>query len=416
MPLVCLTRNHTNAPLELRERLHFPEREIRSVLRELQEHAGLSECCLVCTCNRTELYFASYTGARVEEAMTALGRLADDPSISNETIDTLSEEEAIRHLFRVSGGLESAVLGENQILGQVKTAYELTCEARTSGYFINAVFHRALRVGKRIRTETELGRGCTSVAAAAVEHAHQAEGGLTGKRVLVVGTGEIAALVLRALQALSPGEICVAGRRPKRAEKLAAAHGAQGIDFDGLADALSSHDVVFSATASPGYIITPDIMGGLAPGRNLHLYDLALPRDVEPAISELDGVDVTNIDALDPQLSETMAARARAIPAAEAIVENAVVDYARWLKELAAVPSIRRLLETGTATWEREVAKLGGKLSPSEAERIKAVSRRILQNLMSGIIGELKETARQAADTHAAKDYWRLLEERPEDG
>jgi len=406
MGLVCLTRNFIHAPLAERERLHLPEKEIVSALQTLRSEVGLGECVLLCTCNRTELYFDGPADRRTGPALAALGRLAGAPEVRPESMPLLQGEEAIRHLFRLAAGLESLVVGENQILGQLKTAYRLACEAQTGGFFVNEWFHRAFRTGKRVRTETALCSGGTSVGTVAVEHA-AAACDLSSRRALIVGAGEISELVLRALATRGPRALTLCNRTIGRgpASLLAKRHSARLTPLEELPAELLRHDLVFSATASPDFVLRADAVRAAAAHRRpddpLRLYDLALPRDIEPEAAAFAGVLLVVLDDLAPFVRETLDSRTREIPRAEAIVEAAVGDYAAWRHELAAVPSIRRLLNIAEAARREEASRLAGHLPPAALAESERSQRRLVQNLMRNIIEELKRTARESA--HATR-------------
>jgi len=411
MPTACLTISHTHAPTEVRERFHFPEHEIDSVLRRLMAEAPIEEAVLLCTCNRTELYFTALREepreALAERAAGLLSTFADAPPPPPDTFRVLQGEEAVEHLFRVCAGLESQVLGENEILGQMKTAYRLACTAGANGFFTNALFHRAFRVGKRVRTETDLSRGATTIAAMAVEHAAATLGDWSDVRVLVVGAGDIAGRVAAALQARGPAALHVSSRRRERACALAERHAAGTIPLEDLPGALGNHDLVFSATASPDHVITRCALHS-DPAGPLLLYDLALPRDIDPQLGEVPNVTLHTADDLSPQLAKNMAVRESEIPKAEAMVEAAVQGYARWLQELAAVPSIRRLYEISQHVRQTQVERFAKRNPSMDQDTCARLARKVVQHLMHDIVNELKRTARRAARTHETQDYWRL--------
>jgi glutamyl-tRNA reductase len=415
MPLTCLTRNHTNTPLELRETLHFPENQICGVLKRLYAEDGVDECALLCTCNRTELYLVTSPDADLEGLTGLLGRLGNEPTLSSSSVGILHSDAAVRHLFRVAAGLESLVLGENEILGQVKSAYRLACQAQTNGYFINETFHRAFRVGKRVRNETSLCQGSTSVGTVAVAQAEEELGGFDGRRVLIVGAGEVAHMVARGLRTRFQGPLTICSRSSRRAEPLAREFSADAAAIEDLPELLPLHDVVFSATASPNYVLTPTTFAAVDADEPLVIYDLALPRDVDPAAGALAGVTVHNLDAIQPRVTRTLAEREREVPRAEAVVEEALSDYQDWRKELAAVPSIRRLLEIAEQVRAAETNRLRDLMNPSDVPVLERGTHRMLQNLMKAIVDELKRTARDAVDSHTTGDFARLLSGRTGD-
>lgn len=412
MPITCLTINHTHAPLEVRESLHVPEPSVCGTLRALREEGLLAEGVLLCTCNRTELYFRPSNPEDPDlpkRVLEELVRLTGAPMPPQDCALTLRGEAAARHLFRVAAGLESRVFGESEILGQVKTAYRLACEAGINGFFTNALFHRAFRAGKRVRTQTTLGAGRRSAGSLAVEDAARCLNGLAGHRVLVIGSGEIAGQVLDALEEYDFAALTVMGRNRARACALAEQHRAEARPLDQLPEAVEAADAVFSATASPDYWITPETLSARPADPPLRIYDLALPRDVDPAVGDLPGVTLIDLDRLVPAATRTGdAALETDIRAAEALVESAVDGYARWLCELHAVPSIQRLLRISEDAQRTEVDRAAANVPPEEAKRLDKLARRLSQRLMNDVINELKRTARDAAKSRNSQDCWRL--------
>lgn len=401
MPLRCLTWSRRNTPLALRESLHIEEAAICGVLRALRAEIPLEECALLCTCHRTELYFVPPSSEAPPDetlaprAAALLGQLAGAATAA-ENATLLRGDAAVRHLFRVAAGLESVALGESQILGQVKTAYRLACEAGCNGFYTNACFHRAFRAGKRVRAQTRLGTTGISAADVAVAHADHALGGLAGKRVLVAGGGEIADLLLRALAGRHPARVSVARRSPGRACAVPGTAMIHEVPLDAIGRAAGEHDVLFSATASPGHILTPAMLDSLPAGHALVVYDLALPRDVDPAVAALPGITLHHLDALADGAPNHLAEED--IRAAEAMVDRAVEDYRTWRKELAAVPSIRRLIAVSESVRRAELEKIAATLSDPERERMERVTRRMAQRILKAIADELKRIARDAPE------------------
>ncbi|MHC4883468.1 MAG: glutamyl-tRNA reductase [Planctomycetota bacterium] len=394
---VCLSRNHTNTPLELREALRFPEEEITGILQELGHSCQITDAVLLCTCNRTELYFSGSVQEHLEPALTALGHLRGiEPWKKEETL-ILEGVEAFHHLLRVAAGLESLVLGENQILGQLKAAFALACEAQANGFLINEIFHRAFRLGKQVRSQTRLCAGNTSVGRMAVEQA-EALHGIHGKDVLVIGAGEIGELVLSALLEYQAGTITVANRRRRRIVDTIEQAGGTWIPLEQLDQGLAVADLVFSCTASADYIVRPEHIPEDRSERPLHLFDLALPRDIDPRLGERTDIHLTNIDDLQPHIEAVHELRRNEIPKVEALVTRATEQFETWVHELSAIPSIRRLSRLMEETRTSSIRPLGKKLEEADFQRVETESRRLTRRLLNVIIGELKRTARNAGD------------------
>lgn len=396
MAFYCLGVSHREAALDKRETLRLPDVRLVSLLRMLRELAGLDEALILSTCHRFELYAATTADSVLENGWRELAAFVGDETPARESWRLRKNGEAVRHLFRVASGLDSVVPGDAQILGQVKDAYRLACQAGTSGFYTSACFHRAFRVGKRSRSETGLGNGCTSTGSAAVEKA-EVECGLADKRVLVVGAGDIGRLVLRAVRTKNPAAVTLANRSTSGGHifHLSCEYGAKVIGLEGLSAAVRQHDVIFSATSAPHVLITADMVSSSSP---LWLFDLAVPRDIDPQVGNMPGVRLWTVDDLAPCRASTLALRRGEIPRAEEIVKEALAEYEVWNRELAAVPSIRRILELADRALEDEGRRIAETLSGDVLTDVLRGQRRMVRDLMRTIIEELKATARDSAD------------------
>jgi len=290
--LLVIGISHKTAPVELRERVALPEGRAASTLRELVSTEHIHEAVALSTCNRTELYLA--VGDDVEAETTALGILARQSDIRPTELVThlysLRNQDAARHLFRVTAGLDAMVVGETEIQGQVKRAYELALVERTTSAIMNRLFREALAAGKRIRTDTSIGAGHVSVSSVAVQLAREALGDLSGRRVVIVGAGETGELTAKALVEAGVRSVFVANRHYDRAIGLAQRFGGKAVRFDELPNELEHADIVVSSTASPHHIVEREGLGTVMAareGRPLLLIDIAVPRDIDPACADL---------------------------------------------------------------------------------------------------------------------------------
>ncbi len=394
--------NHKTAPVETRERLAVLETHLAATLQALMGTGSLKECCVLSTCNRTEFYGLGDTAGHAVEGIAHV--LALRSAMPREHLQPLLyhrfNEDAARHLFSVAAGLDSMIVGEGQILGQVRGAHRAASAERVAGSVLGKLFERGIHVGKRVRSETRIAQGAASVSAAAVELARRIHGDLETRHALVVGTGKMGLQTVKLLAAAGVSHISILSRTIERARAAAGSLGAaaEAASMERLADHLVEADIVVSCTASPVAVITRAAVGGILRRRKyrpLFVVDIAVPRDVEPAVNDLDGVYLYNIDDLSSVVSTTMSDRQREIEGARAIVEDEVEQFARWFAALGAVPAIRRLREAFEQTRERTVASLLTRegVSDGERERLEALSRGLINRLLHGPMVRIKEMA-----------------------
>jgi glutamyl-tRNA reductase len=387
--LLLLGTSHKTAPLALRERVALPEGRAERFLRELAEHPEIREAVVLSTCNRTELYVV--VSDPVEAETTVLGMLARQAGLRpTELIDGIYSQrncDAARHLYRVTSGLESMIVGEAEVQGQVKRAYEAALSARTTGPMSNKLFRAALATGKRVRTDTAIGAGGASIASVAVEAARTALGELASRHVLIIGAGETAELTARALSEQGVSTMFVANRRRDRAIALAQRFGGSTIAFDALPRELERADIVVASTASPHSIVGAEELSVVtaARGRPLLLLDLAVPRDIDPDCASLPGVTLVDIDGLQAQVARTHSERRIEARRAEGIVEEEIQSFAGWLGTLEVLPTIAALREQA----DRLVAELLAEneqrwesLGERDRERVEAMLRAAVKRLL----------------------------------
>ena len=382
--------SHKTAQVEVRERLALSQWQVETFLNDLVAEESIDEVAAISTCNRTELYIVTRDAVAAESAaLTSLARRAEiRPTELTPIIYALRNCDGARHLFRVSSGLESMVLGEAEVLGQVRTALDSATEAGTTGPLLNRLFHSALRTGKRVRSETAIGQRSMSVSTVAASLARDLIGDLDGRKVVVLGAGETAELAAKALAALGAETVFLANRRRDRALALAQRFDGEAIVLDDLPDQLRKADVVIGATSSPHPIVTAaelEQVNSERNGRPLLLIDLAVPRDIEAACADLAGVTLRDIDDLQAVVANNRSIRAAEAGLAEDIVEDEISDFAGWLGTLDAVPTIRDLHAHGQAVAESVVAENAGRwesLTDADRERIDLLARTIAQRLL----------------------------------
>jgi glutamyl-tRNA reductase len=388
--LLALGISHKTAPVELRERVALPDGRAEEFLRELVAEDAVHEAVAISTCNRTEVYLV--TGDPVDAETAALGMLARQagirPTELAEAIYSARNCDAARHLFRVACGLESMIVGENEVQGQVKRAYEAALNAGVTGPLSNRVFSAALATGKRARTETGISESRVSVPSVAVDLARDSIGHLAGRSVVVLGTGEMSELTAQALAAQGAEPMFVANRRRERARELAERFRGRVAGFDDLPRELERTDIVVAATSSPHAIVGHDELALVMrsrPERPLLLIDIAVPRDVDPLCAQLDGVQLFDIDDLQTVVERNRGVRAAEARRAEAVIEEEIQSFAEWLGSLEVLPTIAALrahadaivdgvLEENERRWES--------LSDRDRERIEAIARTVANRLL----------------------------------
>ena len=399
MKLALVGLSHHSAPVEIRERVALDSDAASALAAKLAEPAAEAVC--LSTCNRTEVYVASDSDVAAATLAEIAGRDLED------SLYRLRGEAAALHLFRVAAGLDSLVPGEGEILGQVRAAYE----AGTTGPLLDRVFRQALHVGKRVRTETAIGESPASVSSAAAALAQQVFGELEGRHVLLIGAGKIGELAAQALSSRGADIALVANRTLDRAQEVAHRFGGKPLGLDRIAEELVRADVVVASTSAPGFVVTREHVESALPARRgwpLFLIDIAVPRDLDPAINELDGCYLYDIDDLEAVVAETLAGRRREAARAEALVAEEVASFRAWQSSLDVVPAIQSLRAHAEEIRAAELAKLEGRLSEDERQTVDSVTAQLVNKLLHLPTVRLKQAA-AAADGGATVDVVRYL-------
>jgi glutamyl-tRNA reductase len=392
MRLALVGTSHKLASIEVRERVALDGASASALAAELA--AAGREAVVLSTCNRTELYLVGEDGSEAQRAATAaLARIAEGDLDSH--LYRLTDEAAALHLFRVAAGLDSMVPGEGEILGQVRAAYE----AGSTGPVLDRLFRSAIHAGRKARVETAIGESPSSVSAAAAALAQQVFGELEGRRVLIVGAGEVGEQTARNLLSRDATIAFVANRKLERAEALARALGAEAQPLEDVADRLGEVDVVVSSTSAAGFVLTRAQVEEGVRGRKgapLFVIDLAVPRDVDPAVGQVDGCFLYDIDDLEAVVAETLAGRRREAERAETIVAAEAARFREWQASLDVVPAIASLREHAEAIRTAELAKAEGRLgglSESERRTVESLTSQIVNKLLHAPIVRAKEAA-----------------------
>lgn len=411
MILVLLGLNHKTAPVEVREKLACLFAEPAVVYQRLRQLAGVQEAIYFSTCNRVEVLVATPEPEAVVPALTELlVALPEGPADQlRRAIYQYREEEAIRHLFRVACGLDSLVMGEPQILGQVKAAYRTATEHQATGPLLNRLLHKTFSVAKRVRTETGIGGLAVSVSYAAVELARKIFGSLTGKRGLLIGAGEMAELALEHLKRHGVAEIVIANRTLAHGQILAERFQGRAVPLSELPECLLQADIIISSTGAPDFLLTRDQVKAAMRRRKqrpLFLIDIAVPRDLDPAINDLDNVYLYNIDDLQQVVAGNLRYRQSEAVKAEEIVAAETRKFLQWREQLAVYPTIIALKDKARQICAREVRKTLSHfdhLTPAQRQAIEILAASVADKLLHDPLMYLKRN-------HHPKDRSRDLD------
>jgi len=398
MHIVIVGLSHKTAPVEIRERVAFAPTAMEKPLCQLAALPMVSESLIVSTCNRVELYVVSKDP---DAAKTALRRfLADYHGLPFDDLDShlydYSGEEAIHHLFRVASSLDSMVIGEPQILGQIKTAYGYAVEYRTAGLILNRFLHKAFSVAKRIRTETGIASNAVSVSFAAVELARKIFNQLDNKAVMIIGAGEMCELAARHFVSNGVNKVLVTNRTLERAEKLAAELDGRAVTFDSFPEHLVEVDIVLTSTGAPNFILGHRQMEEIIRRRKqkpMFLIDIAVPRDIDPRVNDLGNVYLYDVDDLQEVVQSNLKERQKEAHKAEGIVEQEIGQFHRWLENLDVKPTIIALRSKLDEIRNQEVSKTFNNLkdlTDKQRKSIEAMSNALINKVMHKPIAILK--------------------------
>ncbi len=400
MHLTLVGLSHKTAPVEIREKLTFPEHVQSDALARLLDSEAVAEAVIVSTCNRTEIYAVTAAGHDGPEAIIDFMASYHDLD-RHELVRYLyiSQGEAvIRHLFRVVASLDSMVLGEAQILGQVKEAYDQGFSNGACGRVFNKLFRQSFEVGKRVRTETEIGENAVSISYAAVELAKRVFDTLDGRTVMILGAGKMSELTAKHLLCNGVTDVIVANRTYERAQELAEKFNGEAIRYDDLFERMSEADIVISSTAATHYVITKERVAQAARQRRdpLFLIDIAVPRDIDPACGSLADVFLYDIDDLNGVVSHNLEERMVEAERAEVIIAEEMKEFERWLDSMEVVPTVAAIRAKAEKVRADELDKamkrLGG-LSEKELKTVEMLTTSIVNKMLHGPTARLKQCA-----------------------
>ncbi|HEY3396493.1 MAG TPA: glutamyl-tRNA reductase [Armatimonadota bacterium] len=416
MKLAAVGLSHRTADLAIRERVALPRAEGAGRLAEMLEERGLGEALLLSTCNRAELYVASENGAPLPSLREVFADLHDCALEQiGDSLYVLEEEAAVEHLFLVAAGADSMVLGETEIMGQIRQALEMARGAGTAGPLLGRLGERALAVGKRARTETGIDRGCLSVASVAVELALEVFPDLAAARVLLLGAGDTAELVVRRLQGQGVSELVVSSRTQGRAAELTSRLGGRAVAFNQFLGELLQADLVISSTSAPHTLITAEDMRRAVEteARSRFLIDLAVPRDIDPDVKGLPGVHLYDLDDLREVAGGREQERRAELPRVAALAEQEAGEFLRWARSRARLPEVLALREQAETVRAQEVQRLlaeSPELSRREQKALHLMSKRLVRRLLSGPLAQRQAGAAGELDEEAMRLALRAAE------
>ncbi len=399
MNLVTVGLNHKSATVEIREKLSYADDIIGDSLKALTGSYGVNECVILSTCNRVEV---SAVSSDIEKGVWEVKRfLAESSKVPLEELDehlyVHKGQDAVRHLFRVAAGLDSMVVGEPQILGQVKDAYGNAVHFNTAGVVLNKLYHKTFSVAKRIRTETRIGAAAVSISFAAVELAKKIFGDITGKSVMLIGAGEMAELAARHLLNAGVREIMITNRTYERAVELAKGFNGTAIMLREFPHFLKEVDIVVASTASPKFIIKPEMVREVMRERKyapMFFIDISVPRNIDPLVNNVDGSYVYDVDDLENVVSANLKERSKEASEAETIIDEEIDVFYQWVKSLNVVPTIIALKNSFNDIRKSEMQKafsmMNDDLTDKQRETIDAMTVAIIKKILHNPVQHLK--------------------------
>jgi len=399
MQLALVGLSHKTAPVEVRERLAFDIGDMSEALRSLVSCDGISEAMILSTCNRVEVLVEAMDDAPARDFLCSYHRVASDSIVNH--LYTLRNNDVIRHIFRVASSLDSMVVGEPQILGQVKEAYRLAHDAGTVGVHIGSVMDRAFVVAKKVRNETGIAQSAVSVSYAAVELARKIFGDLSGKSVMIIGASKMGELSAKHLKRAGVSMVLVTNRTFERAVEMAQVFDGAAVPFEHLNDHIDRADIVISSTGAPHFVITKvqaERIIRQRKNRPIFFIDIAVPRDIDPAVNEIDNVFLYDIDDLQQVVDENIKERMSEAVRAEALVDNEVRAFRSKLQSREVVPTIVELRETLEKLRRDEIErnrKHLGPMNPEQQEALERITQSMINKILHHPITHLKEIAHQ---------------------
>lgn len=404
MNLLGISINHRTAPVDLREALHLSEEEIRNLIQQTKDKV-LSEGIIISTCNRTEIYgIPKQNGITHLDLQNLIINFKSAAKVTEENFQKFVSRESVEHLFRVATGIDSLLIGDNQIFKQVKDSFIVSEEMNFAGFLIKRLMDAAVRVGKRAINETAISEGAVTVSYAAVQLVEKIFANLSKKSALVIGTGETGEIAAKHLRDRGIGRLALTNRTFEKAEKLATELNTAVFPFDTFKDHLHKFDIIISATSSENIILTKDDIERAMKKRNydsLVIMDIAIPRDIDPSCKDIDYVFYHDIDSLNVIVQQNLAKRRNEIPKVEKIIQEELDAFFDWYNSLQVAPTIKDLRDYFESVRAEEVEKNINKFSEEDREKLEIITKRIINKILHHPTVELKKLS----DENSASDF-----------
>ncbi len=414
MNIIAISINHRTAPVEIREAVYLSNEEIKNLTQKIKDTL-LSEGLVVTTCNRTEIYgIPANQSINHEEIQTALLNQKLVGGLKAEHFQYFSSANAIKHLFSVAAGIDSLLIGDNQIFKQVKDSFQTAEELNFSGFLMKRIFDSAVKAGRRAITETAISEGAVTVSYAAVQLIEKIFSHLNKKSALVIGAGETGEIAAKHLRERGIGNLTITNRTYERAEKLAENLSAKILPFANFKESLHEFDIVLSATSSNDLILTKDDVATAMKKRNynsLVLMDIAIPRDIDPASKNIDYVFYNDIDSLNIIVQQNLAKRKEEIPKVEKIIEEELESFLSWLNSLEVAPTIKSLRDHFEAIRIEEFEKNKNRFSKEDQEKVEIITKKIINKILHTPTVELKKFSENVASSDEAAQKISILRE-----
>ena len=414
MNLLAISINHKTAPVELREALYLNHDEIVSFAENTKDKL-FSEGLIVSTCNRTEIYgIPARPNTTFTDLQNTILNYKSVTGLKSEHFQLFQSSEAIKHLFSVATGIDSLLIGDNQIFKQVKDSFQLAEDSRFAGFLMKRIFDSAIRAGKRAITETAISEGAVTVSYAAVQLIEKIFSNLNKKSALVIGAGETGEIAAKHLKERGIGKLAITNRTLERAEKLAEKLQAKTLPFTSFKNFLHEYDIVLSATSSENLIITKDDIKASMKKRNYNacvFMDIAIPRDIDPEAKSIDYVFYNDIDSLNIIVQQNLSKRKEEIPKVEKIIDEELNSFLSWFNSLEAAPTIKTLRDYFEAVRAEEVDKNKNRFSPEDQEKLEIITKRIINKILHHPTVEIKKFSESGGNTDEAAIKISLIRE-----
>ncbi len=414
MNLLAISINHKTAPVELREALYLNHDEIVSFAENTKDKL-FSEGLIVSTCNRTEIYgIPARPNTTFTDLQNTIINYKSVTGLKSEHFQLFQSSEAIKHLFSVATGIDSLLIGDNQIFKQVKDSFQLAEDSHFAGFLMKRIFDSAIRAGKRAITETAISEGAVTVSYAAVQLIEKIFSNLNKKSALVIGAGETGEIAAKHLKERGIGKLAITNRTLERAEKLAEKLQAKTLPFTSFKNFLHEYDIVLSATSSENLIITKDDIKTSMKKRNYNacvFMDIAIPRDIDPEAKSIDYVFYNDIDSLNIIVQQNLSKRKEEIPKVEKIIDEELNSFLSWFNSLEAAPTIKTLRDYFEAVRAEEVDKNKNRFSPEDQEKLEIITKRIINKILHHPTVEIKKFSESGGNTDEAAIKISLIRE-----